>query len=144
MKKSGIRVFSLIVFIVFCFGAPAHAAPGDSQTGTVTNNQSINQSTGDSQGAIDITPVTSERFGKGMTKMGNDLSKFGERISYPLFLIALILGFVLLLLGIFSKKALAAGGISLVVAFTSLLFMGDMTKLMNIVNDITQNIRNYF
>lgn len=107
-------------------------------------NETKASSSSSSQQPLDISPLDQGRINAGMQKAGNDLSSFGESISIPIFFVSLILAIVLLVCGVFSRKALAAGGISLLVSVLSLLILGDVKKMLDIINYLTETFRNYF
>jgi len=121
------KVFALLsVLMIF---ALVFAVPGFAETNEKT---------------IDVSPVEPGTISKGFEKMGGDLAGVGQSLAYPLFIIGLIIGVVLMVLGVFSSKLLGAGAISFVASFISLIVLGDLNKATDIFTYVADTFRNYF
>jgi ABC-type transporter Mla maintaining outer membrane lipid asymmetry permease subunit MlaE len=127
MKTKFLALLSILMVLTFVFAVPGFAEGNN----TATNH-------------LDVSPVEPGTVSKGFEKMGEDLAGVGQSLAYPLFIIGMIIGVVLMVLGVFSTKLLGAGAISFVASFVALVILGDLTKVTNIITYIAETFRNYF
>ncbi|SEB27586.1 MULTISPECIES: hypothetical protein [unclassified Paenibacillus] len=125
-------ILTVITILMFVFAVPAFAESGLSIPSTNTKKE------------LDISTVDGGRFSSAMDSLTGDTQTVGGKLAYPLFFFCLIFGILLCVGGIFSKKLLAAGGLSLVLGFAILLVLGDLGKAVDYMDYVAVTIRNYF
>lgn len=122
MKSKLLTVLSLLMVLTFLFSVPAFAE------GTT----------------IDVSPIEPGQISNGLKEMGKDLTGVGQSAAYPLFVIGMIAGVVLMLCGVFSSRLLGAGALSFVTSFIALVVLGDLNKATSIFTYVADTFRNYF
>lgn len=136
MYKKGI-ILTVVTFLMIVFAVPSFAASAFAESGlSIPSTQSKKE--------LDVSAVDGGRFSKAMDSLTGDTQTVGGKLAYPLFFFCLIFGIILCVLGIFSKKLLAAGGLSLVLGFIILLVLGDLGKAVDYMDYVAVTIRNYF
>ena len=136
MRKKGF-MFSLMMVLMLVFSVPSFASSSNSNSGL--DIPSTNSST-----SLDLSTVDKGRFSKGMDALTKDAETVGGKMAYPLFFFCLIVGIILMVCGIFSKKLLALGGLALVIGFGIMFVLGDLRKAVDYMDYVATTIRNYF
>lgn len=132
MKRgSFVKNFVLIFMVVFiCIGfSPLTVA----QASEVKENTKT----------MDLTPKSPEDVKKDVDAMSADLSSKFSNVAVPILLISLGFAALLLLIGIFSKRALVAGGVATVVAVGVFFFLSDSLSFTKMVQSALEWIRSY-